>query len=698
MGASQPQLFAWLKEDYPSLYKEVKAAIKDERIEIQGGMWVETDTNVPCGESLIRQCLYGLEFWQKEFGKVPKMCWLPDVFGFSGNLPQIVKKCNMDYFLTIKLSWNEQNKWPYHTFIWEGIDNSSIITHLPPNSTYNSDGNVLSVEAIHREYSEKDKIPVSSMLFGVGDGGGGPGEGHIESIVRASQQKGLAKVKLDSADSFFAELSKYEDKMVRHKGELYLEKHQGTYTTQAKTKLYNRRCEQALHNVEYLSLLASFKGYNYPKAEIDKIWKEVLLYQFHDIIPGSSINRVYVEAEARYLELLKQLKELQEKALSALSSSDKLVAINTTPFTRAEFIKYQDKWYLAKTSPYSAAALKEESYIQCNTSDNHIENDLLKVEFDANGEITSLITKEDNIEHSKIFLNRLSVYKDKKLHYNAWDIDINYTKKTADRFKLIDQKTEIDGPCAIRTNTYKYNNSKLVQQVVLTMGKPYVEFRTKVDWQEKHKMLRADFKPMTYSDKVRCDIQFGNLKRNTGDDNSLDKAQYEICAHKWVDLEDSEYGLSLINDCKYGHRVKQGLISLNLLRSPVYPDPTADRGEQNFTYALYPYKGRFEDNNTQEYAYELNNKLIVTKGNEFPTLASSDKKNIVIETIKKAEDGKGTVLRIFENQGKETTAKIETKIEYKECFEANMLETPQQEATLSKLKFTPYEIKTILLK
>ncbi len=698
-GASQAQLFQWVKEDYPALYKKIKAKVAQGRIEVQGGMWTECDTNIPCGESLIRQSVYGMEFWKKEFGFTPKVCWLPDVFGFSGNLPQIVKKCGMEYFLTIKLSWNEFNKWPYNSFLWKGIDDSEIIMHMPPYDNYVAEGNAVSVEATAQLNAEKAKIPVASLLFGIGDGGGGPSEGHMESITRAVRQKGMSKVVLAPAAKVFEKLEGYRDKMTSHKGELYLERHQGTLTTQGKTKLYNRKCEQALHDAEFLSLLANTYGYKYPKAQLDTIWKEVLLYQFHDIIPGSSINRVYKETEARYAILLDNLEALKQKALDSLNKLDKQVAVNTTPFARSEYIKHNGKWYCAELNAYAIAPLNEaKDIIQPSSSDNVLENDLLQITFGKDGNIVSLKTKQDNIEHSKIFLNRLNVYRDKRMHNDAWDIDINYTKKSPRQFKLISYTTELDGPKVIRTNTYKYGKSSLIQKVILTTGVPYVEFETLVNWQETHKMLRADFRPMTYSDKVRCDIQFGNLNRSTKDESSIEKAQFEICAQKWVNLEDGEYGISLINDCKYGHRVKDGLISLNLLRSPVYPDPYADRGEQRFRYALYPYKGSFEDNMTQEYAYAFNNPITVTKGLEYPAFATSNQKNIVIETIKKTFDSQGTMLRIYENQGKATVAKIACVQNYVECWQANMLEEYIEKADLSALSFTPYEVKTIILK
>ncbi|MBO5776172.1 MAG: alpha-mannosidase, partial [Clostridia bacterium] len=319
-GASQPQQFAWMEEMYPELFEELKAAVARGQLEVQGGMWVECDTNVTSGESLIRQNLYGKRYWKEKFGKDMRMCWLPDVFGFSGNLPQILKKCGMDYFLTIKLSWNEHNKFPHRAFVWEGIDDSDVVVHMPPDETYNSEGNAWSLMNAIRNFPEKDKVKNISMLYGIGDGGGGPGEGHIEMLRHESDMKELPKVKFAHTIDFFDKLNEQKDELVRHKGELYLEKHQGTYTSQSNNKMNNRKIEFALHNVEFLASVAAKKGYVYPKEKIEKIWKEVLLYQFHDIIPGSSIHRVYEESVARYEVMLGELKEIREDILAFLGN------------------------------------------------------------------------------------------------------------------------------------------------------------------------------------------------------------------------------------------------------------------------------------------------------------------------------------------------------------------------------------------
>ena len=397
-GASQPQQFEWMEERHPELFENIKEKVASGQLEVQGGMWVECDTNVTSGESLIRQNLYGKKYWKEKFGKDMRMCWLPDVFGFSGNLPQILKKCGMDYFETIKLSWNEHNKFPHRAFIWEGIDDSSVIVHMPPDETYNSEGSAWSYANAIKNFPERDKIKNIGLLYGVGDGGGGPSEGHIEMVRRAGNMKGLPKVRMAKAIDLFDKLKEQEDVMVRHKGELYLEKHQGTYTTQGKNKLNNRKIEFSLHNTEFILAVAEAKGYPYPKEKLDKIWKEMLLYQFHDIIPGSSIARVYTESVARYEKMLEELQEMRRGALEFLSEGRKrLTAVNGTSYGFKGLIPYKDKWYSVDVAPYSSAPLTPyapEGKSVLSAKGNTIESDVFAVTFDPYGNIKSLILRQ----------------------------------------------------------------------------------------------------------------------------------------------------------------------------------------------------------------------------------------------------------------------------------------------------------------
>ena len=703
-GASQAQLFQWIKEEEPEFYEEkVKKAVQEDRLEIQGGMWTENDCNIPCGESIIRQFLYGEKFFEDEFGVKCKMVWLPDVFGYPASLPQIFKKCGRDYFMTIKLSWNTRNKFPYKTFIWKGIDGSEVITHMPPQGDYNSTASPMAIVKSEQKNSEKEIVDKALLVYGVGDGGGGPGEAQLEFVKREKSLSGLNVVKQGKAEEFFDDLAtNYYEKLPSYQGELYLEKHRGTYTSQARNKYYNRKLEKDLHNIEWLSVIAQVNQIEVDQERIDKIWQEILLYQFHDIIPGSSIKRVYDESVERYKALEKELEQIQLFILSKLATKQKLTAINGTDFDRKEYVKLEDQWYLAEVPKYSAASLLPVGQVEdLAYGDDYISNNKLIVKFNLDGSICSLIDKEHNSkELCSNYLNKLVVFQDPIMHYNAWDIKEDYRKLKKEQFKLINFNSYIDGPEVVRENTYVYNKSTLVQHIKIDNDSKMVTFETYVDWQEDNKMLRAEFEPTIYSDVVNCDIQFGNIDRSTKEDDPVEKAQFEICAHKFVNLDDEkdEYGLALINNCKYGHRVKSGLISLNLLRSPQFPDPTCDRGRQYFSYALYPHDGKWNDSDVVKQSYIFNNPLLISDYMvDIGKLIDIDNEDVIVETIKPAQAEKGIVVRLYERYGSSCDAKLKIGIKAKKVYETNMLEKNKVELSSSTLHFEPYEIKTILI-
>jgi alpha-mannosidase len=458
--------------------------------------------------------------------------------------------------------------------------------------------------------------------------------------------------------------------------------------------------EFLLHDIEVIGSYAYLKGYEYPQVLLEMIWKEVLLYQFHDIIPGSSIKRVYDESKKRYAEMIEELEAIKQSILNFLSIGEAKTFINTSSFKREEYIKSENEWYMIKANAYSTSPMIPVNKIfDLKFGGNFIENEFFKAIFSEKGYIISLHDKANNMETCGNYLNKLTLYTDKWKYFNAWDIDINYPKRRKTLLQLIKSETFIDGPRVIRRNFYRHGKTTLSQDVILTSGKQYIEFDTNCDYQETFKMLRADFATSIYSDNVKCDIQFGSFDRSTKDDTSIEKAQFEICAHKWVDLSNEEYGISLINDCKYGHRVKDGIISLNLLRSPVYPDPTADRGEHKFKYAFYPHKGNVFDSDTIEESYLFNMTPIICENNiSFDSLVSTDKKNIIVETIKKAEKENALIIRLYECFGENAIANISTSIEYTEVFDTDMLENIISKTNLNNLLFTPFEIKTILLK
>lgn len=697
-GASQPWQLEYIKEHCPGQYAALKKLAADGKMELQGGMWVEADTNLSSGEALIRQIHYGKEYFLREFGKDMRICWLPDVFGYSGNLPQILKKSGLPYFMTIKLSWNEHNRFPYRSFVWQGIDGSDVLVHMPPDETYNSAGSPACVRHAVDNYTERENAPEALLVYGIGDGGGGPGEAHIELVSRQRSLAGSPRIEPGTAIDFFDSFARYRDKLPTYSGELYLEKHQGTYTTQGANKRYNRQCEYALQDLEALCALAWQRGRDYPQNKLDTWWKEVLLYQFHDIIPGSSITRVYDESRARYAVILDEIAAERAETLAFLAETKKSAAFNPSPYPRKENIRHEGQWHGVDLAPYGFGELrKAASGESLAHSGDTIENEYVRVRFSAAGDILSAVSKTDGAEYAEGRLNTLRLYRDKWLYFNAWDIDWKYFKKPSRVLKAHKQETFIDGPTVVRRNYYKHGRTTLTQDVVLRAGDPVVYFETMCDYHETFKMLRADFDVAVRASVVKCDIQMGSIERSTGDETDIEKAQFEICAHKYVDLSDGERGASLLNDSKYGYRVKGKRISLNLLRSPVFPDKTADRHQHTFTYALYPHTGDCGAD-TLAHAYALNKPVQVTPGGvDIAFIARTDNPAVVVETVKRANDGNSVVLRLYESQGKPARCSLETAFAYGDSRETDLQENELGDIDLADISFTPFEIKTVKL-
>ena len=700
---SQAQMFTWLKEDYPEVFEQVKKYVDEGRIELQGGMWVESDCNLPSGESWIRQFLYGKRYFKEEFGKDMKMCWLPDCFGFPATLPQVIKGCGMDYFMTIKIMSNTVNEFPHSSFKWKGLDGSEVLAHMEPAGDYNSGASPLAIFKSNKRNKEKESVPVCLLLYGDGDGGGGPGEGHIEYVSRMQKGiYGLAPVKPSKAIDFFEELEKYNDVIPEYDGELYYERHQGTYTSQAAAKLWNRRMENMLHLVELLGAEGKLRGVSYDRALVESIWKEVLLYQFHDVLPGSSIKRVYDESRERYKELYKQIQGVAAKLIDDMSSgeSEEYTAINPVDFARKEFIRVEDKWYSVDLPAMGAGKITPVENMDVSSltfGENTISNGLITITFGKGGEITSLfdVKNAKELVREGQYFNKLTVYEDPFMYYNAWDIRMDYDKLKKHSLKLEGSDTYIDGVRVVRRNRYRFMDSQFEQTVALTLGDTLVQFDMDADWHEELKMLRADFIPSVFADKVKCDIQFGQIDRSTKNDTSIEQAQFEVCAHKFVNLDGEDYSLALFNRCKYGHKVKEGMLSLALLRAPRFPDPECDRGSHHISYALYPHKEKFEESDVKARAYCYNNVVMLRKANfeeKCPVGVEGD--GVILETVKVAEDEKGIVARLYEYKGKETKAKVSFASKGA-AFECDMLENKKGKAELSKLAFKPFEIKTL---
>lgn len=697
-GASQPQQFQFVKDSHPALYAQLQEFARRGRLECQGAMWVEADCNLPSGEALIRQILYGKRFFREEFGQEMEICWLPDVFGYNGNLPQILKKSGISYFLTIKLSWNEHNAFPNRSFRWQGIDGSEVLTHMPPAETYNAAASPACAAFARDHYPERGVSHHAMLLYGIGDGGGGPSEAHIEMGRRQKNLQGSPVVRFGSAGDFFHKLEGEKDALPVHRGELYLEKHQGTYTTQAKNKRFNRQCEFGLQNLEELCARAAVSGYPYPAETLERLWKQVLLLQFHDILPGSSIQRVYTESRAEYAQITEALRREREQALDILKTpGEGCSAYNPTSFDRRVFVKHRDRWLTGVLPAHGANVL--ESFVGAvRQPADCLDNGLVRVSFAPDGTIKHFIDRKTGFDYAGAFLNRLTLYEDPFLPYNAWDIDWEYHQKpfrvlTAEMLEFC-----TDGPAQICRAVYRHGETEIRQEVLLFPDTPVVYFHTTCAWSEKLKMLRADFAPSVWSDRVKCGIQMGAIFRSTREDTPREKAQFEICAHQYVDVSDGQRGLSLMNDCKYGHRAKNGRLSLNLLRATILPDPEADRGAHEFTYALLPHEGACGAETVAQSAF-LNQPPLVVQGRlACGTMARTSCSNVVVETIKAAEDGSGLVLRLYEAIGCACTAALETGFSYRSAQECDLEENNPRPVDVSAMAFGPYEIKTLKFK
>lgn len=689
-GTSQPQQLQWIKEEHPALFARLKAAICAGRIELQGGFWTECDTNLSGGESLVRQAIYGEKFAREEFGQEIRLCWLPDAFGFNGNLPQILRLCGMDYFSTIKLAWNKVNVFPYRSFEWQGVDGTRVLVHMPPEGDYNSAAGAHSLLGALKKYPERS-LNTGLLVYGCGDGGGGPRESHLELLAREQSLEGLPRVQNTSAIRFFDALRKQPIEHI-HTGELYLETHQGTLTTQAANKRDNRQMERLLHNIEALAA-AFVPAKAYPFELLEALWKETLTYQFHDILPGTCIERVYRETAIAYARMKRQAADC---ANGLLPAGETLAAVNLTSFAREEYVRYEGNWYRARVAPYAIAALEPAGETpELSFSKTTMENGLVRLAFNEFGEIVSYRTAEGR-ELAAGPLNRLTLYQDPlMIPFNAWDINPNYTKLPARRLRARTVETKIEGPSVVREQTYRFGKSEIVQRVVLEAGSDCVRFETRVNWHERLRMLRADFDPANFGDQAEFEIQFGAMKRATTERNSLEAAQFEVCGHKWASVHQDGRGFALLNDSKYGHRVKNGRMSLNLLRAPVYPNKTADRGEHAFSYAICPLG---EDNaRAVEEAYRLNHPLLVCRSRETASVASVSNPAVVLETIKRSEDGGAIVLRLFESLGKEAQTTLTTRFSHEQAARCDLLERPLGEVDLSNLRFHPYEIVSIRL-
>ncbi len=717
-ACSQAYQYWIMKERNPDLYQRMKAKVKTGQFIPVGGTWIEPDCNLPSGEALCRQFLLGQRFFEAEFGKRCTEFWNPDVFGYNGQLPQIMKLAGIERFLTQKLSWNWFNKPLYHTFYWQGIDGSNVLAHFPPADTYNAVGSVSEIRRHARNYKENAHSRHAMYLFGYGDGGGGPTKTMLESLRRLNNLQGVPQCRQRSSDEFFTLLEKDATDLPTVVGELYFELHRGTYTTQANTKKNNRKCEFLLHDIEFMSAMAArLNGHEYPNDDLTSLWRTVLLHQFHDILPGSSIRHVYADADQHYASVYAKGNPLHEagcKALSAAVGVDVkqkgFTPINTIGFDRCEVAQQPDGQLVVAEAPsYGVGVVRRDvpEAVKVHVKADGkvvLENQYLLATLHKDGRLLSLVHKASGRQALSEPGNVLKLFNDRPTNWEAWDVDpwLHETGKPcppATRCKVTmknDLRVEV-------TFEHKLGRrSSLTQVVRLDAMSQRLEFHHDIDWQEARRMLKVSFPLNVRALNATYEMQFGSVERPTHCNDLLALAKYEVCGHKWADLSEHGFGVSLLSESKYGFTTRGNVMFMSLLRSTQSPDPKADLGRHQYAYALYPHQGDWRQGTVAE-GYAFNVPLVWGKGvvDQPCALLAVDDANLVIDTVKKAEDSDALIVRLYEAHGSRGSARLKVNFPVKKAALVNLLEDETSAVKLADqtvtLDYTPYQIISVKL-
>ena len=721
---SQPHLYRMTKELYPDLYARIKEKVAAGQWIPEGGMWVEADTNISGGEALIRQFVHGKRFFKEEFGVDDKLLWLPDVFGYSGALPQIMKGCGIEGFSTHKIWWayNGGDEFPYNDFWWQGIDGTRLRTFLHRDYASSTDAGVM----IDRWNGRKQKYGLRGFMipFGYGDGGGGPSREFVENVRRMADFQDCPKMEMASPNKYFEEMPEPTDVYV---GELYFQCHRGVQTSQSLVKWGNRKSEISLRETEFMGVLAAEKGRPYPLATVDECWKQVLLCQFHDILPGSSIKRVYDEAYATHLSVLDTLQTARRDMAAALFKGEGLTAVNSLSFPRVALVTLPEGWEgaslkgaslpvqelngalvarvelppmghvsIQKSAPHTGEGLVTARITQEGAV---LENRLVTYIFNRRGEIVSAKTAEG--EYLRGLGNEMKLYRDIPVDYEAWDVDTSYEFCPVELPSEAEFEVVSEGPLAACLKiTRPIHDSFLTQTVTLRADSVRLDFDTAADWHEDQKMLKVCFDVDVHADEALHEIQFGYIRRPNHRSRPFDFDRFEVPNHRWTALTEDGRGAAVLNDCKYGVNVLGSSINLTLLRTPAAPDATADRGERRFVYSFFPFIGTLTESGLIKEAYDLNVPALTYPGaaEEYSALQVSGD-SVFLDTVKPAEDGSGDiVLRLYEAAGARANAALTVDLPFAAAEETDMLEEKGQPTDLSRLTFRPFEIKTIRLK
>lgn len=744
---SQASQYEWMELRKPELFERVKRAVKSGQWEVVGSMWVEADCNLTGGESLVRQFLYGRRYFREKLGVETEDMWLPDVFGYSAAIPQILEKFGIKYFLTQKLSWNQWNKIPHDTFWWQGIDGTKVWSHFPPAHTYCANGTPKEILQSLKNYKDHARSDQSLYLFGFGDGGAGPTEFHIERLRRARNAPCLPRVERKrKAIDFFRSAYDSSQDLMTWSGELYFELHRGTYTSQAANKRGNRECEFLLRDAEWLACFADEK---YPADELERLWKIVLLNQFHDIIPGSSVREVYEDSAKDYAEVRKSGGALVESAIKRIaarldtSKMDRPIAVfhNSALSSQAELPWPQGKApkslvidgerhpvqlvdglgdrRIVFRSPDAAlgavvvADLSDQRPTvapRIKASPKRLENGEFSVRFDANGNVTSVRSLDDDpVEFvaKGALANVFQVFDDHPLFWDAWDVEAYNLESGEDLTKCESFELVEQGPVRGAVESVRTFGSSTIRQRVSVGPTPGIRFDTEVDWREENKMLKVAFPVNVNSSRATYEIQFGHVERPTHSNTSWDAAQFEVCAQKWADLSEGGHGVALINAGKYGHDIKGNVMRLSLLRAPKSPDPTCDIGVHRFSYVLLPHYDQIQHSDVVAAAYALNAEpraVLVPKSNGKASatrpFVTTDSRNVVVEAVKKAEDSDRLVVRMYECHNTRGRAELLCTRKVKRAWLTDLEENEVAELEVNggvKFAYKPFEIVTIAI-
>ena len=748
---SQASQYEWLELRSPELFERLKAAVKSGQWEVTGSMWVEADCNLTGAESLVRQFLYGRRYFRKHFGVTTEDMWLPDVFGYSAAIPQILSGFGIKYFLTQKLSWNQYNKIPHDTFWWQGIDGTKVWSHFPPAHTYCADCTPREILQSLKNYKDHARCDRTLLLYGFGDGGGGPTEFHLERLRRARNAPCLPSVerKKQAADFFRAAYEGSRDLMTWC-GELYFELHRGTYTSQAANKKGNRECEFLLRDAEWLACFTDGLGKSYPAKDLERLWKVVLLNQFHDIIPGSSVREVYEESARDYDRVREEGGAIVERSLKAIAArldttgmqQPLAVFHNSSVPSQVEVAwpqgrapkslqigeerlpvqlveEFGERKLLFRTPEPALGAVaigdlgtkSPTLHPRIKAAPRRLENAEFSVRFDANGNVTSVRTLDDGPvefvargEAANVF----QLFEDHPLFWDAWDVEVFNLEAGEDQTKCESIELVEEGPVRAAIEVVRKIGSSLLKQRISVGPTPGVRFDTWVDWREENKMLKVAFPVAVNAGRATYEIQFGHVERPTHNNTSWDIAQFEVCAQKWVDLSEGGHGVALLNDCKYGHDVKGNVLRQTLLRAPKSPDPVCDIGVHRFTYVLLPHYDQIQHSDVVAAAYALNAKARTAlvgpgKGRASHTaqFVAADARSVVVEAVKKAEDSERIVVRAYECHNTRGSAQLICAKKVRRAWLADLEESPLKELEVRegavKFEYRPFEVLTFVL-